>query len=788
MPSAYTTILQQFYLAYFGRPADPVGLQTTSQALANAGAPTTLAGLLSSTNATVIALINGFGSSAESTALYTGGTTARVTAIYQNVLNRNPDVGGLLYWSTEIDSGRLSLARVALAVIEAGARDVNDGPLVTAKTNVAISYTASVDTVAEINAYNGNTAAASARTLLSTVTAATTTAAFQASVDSNIAALVSTNGGAAVGVSLVLTTGVDTINGTSGNDTITADNTLAAKQLTVADTINGGAGIDTLRIFLAAADTATGQPALSGIENVSINGGAITAYTAAAGTTGLIIDTPIIAAAGTATYTLSGQALTLQNVTGAAAAAAATVAVASAADTVANVTLNAVTNNTTGVTTLDVTAAKVATLNLTSTGANSALTINGTTALTTLTAAGDKNLTLVETAASAAAITTVNAATLTGVLNLNTTAATVAAGFKFTGGTNGDTVTLAVGSLAALTSGAQLDGGAGADRLGIFETTLAGTALARVNQAVNFETLGLNAAITLDASTLTSFKNFSIDTTALKQTISNLATGSVTTITAAAPTSLTLGTNVGVTDTGIVLAGGNTVAALVTTGITNVSLTSSGTTANAITTLTNSDNSVFTIKGTQDVTLSLAAGTAVGSRIDAAAFTGKATLTGSALTGSGDIIIGGTGADTLNGNQGADTLTGGAGIDTFSFTATAGANASGATFGQADIITDFVTGTDRLQFAGVVDVVSAQQGAVQTAVSALAAGSSNTAIATAIANANTTNLGVSFAVFGGNTYVLFETSGAGAGVAADDVFIQLTGVTTLPTFANAVIA
>ncbi len=205
--SAYTTILQQFYLAYFGRPADPVGLNTAAASLAAAGAPTTLAGLLSSANPTVVALINGFGTSAESTALFTGGTTARVTAIYQNVLNRNPDVGGLLYWSGEIDSGRLSLARVALAVIEAGARDVNDGPLVTAKTNVAISYTASLDTVAEINAYNGTAAAASARTLLSTVVATTTTATFQASVDNNIATLVATGGGAAAGTTFTLTTG-----------------------------------------------------------------------------------------------------------------------------------------------------------------------------------------------------------------------------------------------------------------------------------------------------------------------------------------------------------------------------------------------------------------------------------------------------------------------------------------------------------------------------------------------------------------------------------------------------
>ena len=57
-----------------------------------------------------------------------------------------------------------------------------------------------------------------------------------------------------------------------------------------------------------------------------------------------------------------------------------------------------------------------------------------------------------------------------------------------------------------------------------------------------------------------------------------------------------------------------------------------------------------------------------------------------------------------------------------------------------------------------------------------------------MATANTTDLGVSFATYGGNTYVLYETTGAGTGVAANDVFIQLTGVTTLPLFANDVIA
>lgn len=283
--SAYTTILQQFYLAYFGRPADPVGLNTAAASLAAAGAPTTLAGLLSSANPTVVALINGFGSSAESTALFTGTTTARVTAIYVNVLNRNPDVGGLLFWSQEIDSGRLSLARVALAVIEAAARDTaGDGPVVAAKTNVAISYTASLDTVAEINAYNGNAAAASARTLLSTVVATTTTAGFQASVDTNIANLVANNGGAAVGTTFTLATGADSLTGTTSNDTFISINAVddvtvtaltGAAALTGLTLTGGGTQTITTGALVVTANTVIDGSAATGV--LTINAAAATA-------------------------------------------------------------------------------------------------------------------------------------------------------------------------------------------------------------------------------------------------------------------------------------------------------------------------------------------------------------------------------------------------------------------------------------------------------------------------------------------------------------------------------
>lgn len=160
------------------------------------------------------------------------------------------------------------------------------------------------------------------------------------------------------------------------------------------------------------------------------------------------------------------------------------------------------------------------------------------------------------------------------------------------------------------------------------------------------------------------------------------------------------------------------------------------------------------------------------------------------LTGTdiADILTGGAGADMITGGKGADSMTGGHGGDTFVFTAAAGARSSGTTFGEADVITDFAANADMLRFSGVADVESAQQSDVQMAVTNLGSDATEAAIATAMATANTTNFGVSFAVYGGNTFVLFETAGSGEGVAADDVFIKLTGIATLPTFASAVIA
>ena len=74
--------------------------------------------------------------------------------------------------------------------------------------------------------------------------------------------------------------------------------------------------------------------------------------------------------------------------------------------------------------------------------------------------------------------------------------------------------------------------------------------------------------------------------------------------------------------------------------------------------------------------------------------TGNFTGTGNALN---NLMIGGSGDNTLDGGAGQDTLTGGAGADTF-VVAALGDSEVGA---GRDIITDFLSGTDRIQFTGI---------------------------------------------------------------------------------------
>lgn len=195
----YYPVVQQLYISYFGRPADVSGLQNFSQQLTQLNAPSDLQGLTSDyeKNTAIRALIESFGSSDESKALYSGDNDTFVAAIFQNVLGRAPNAEGKAFWVDAISSGRLtranaSLALTAGALVNTSAQGLLDGKLVRNRQQLGSAFTSALDTPAKSAAYSGKAAAAAARAMLSSIGADSSGAGFQAIVDATIAQLVAT--------------------------------------------------------------------------------------------------------------------------------------------------------------------------------------------------------------------------------------------------------------------------------------------------------------------------------------------------------------------------------------------------------------------------------------------------------------------------------------------------------------------------------------------------------------------------------------------------------------------
>lgn len=124
--------------------------------------------------------------------------------------------------------------------------------------------------------------------------------------------------------------------------------------------------------------------------------------------------------------------------------------------------------------------------------------------------------------------------------------------------------------------------------------------------------------------------------------------------------------------------------------------------------------------------------------------------------GGNDRLDGGDGTDTLVGGDGADTLTGGAGRDRFDFNSVAEIGLGGA----RDVLTDFVRGSDRLDFS-TIDAISGT--------------GPNDAFALIGSNAFSGVAGqLRAAIVGGNTLVQGDVNGD----AVADFELQLTGVVT----------
>jgi len=251
MSAAYYPQVQKIYVAYYGRPADPAGLQYW-------------AGQLAANGGNLTSIINAFGNSSESTALYAGASdSAKVTAIYQQLFNRAPDSAGLAFYTGELTAGRMTAASIALNV--ANGASGTDLTFLNNKVTVGTAFTdaLTVDSAAAV-AYTGTTAITAARSLITGVT----TSAATTNVASTITSIKS-GGGATAGQTFTLTTDDDTFTGTIGNDTFVA----TSATLSTGDRITDVSSTDSDVMNVSASADLTGTAAMdvTNVETINIS-------------------------------------------------------------------------------------------------------------------------------------------------------------------------------------------------------------------------------------------------------------------------------------------------------------------------------------------------------------------------------------------------------------------------------------------------------------------------------------------------------------------------------------
>lgn len=178
--ASYQDAVQQMYVAYFGRPADPGGLAWFSAMLSNMDAPSDTPAISAryASDARLRGLVDVFSQSPESTALYPGDDASVVDAIYRNLFNRAPDAQGKAFWMAALASGALSRSGAAIAIMS-GAQG-NDATLVNLKTRGATQFTAALTTDIYRANYSGLPANRVARDMLATLNTEADLAAFSA--------------------------------------------------------------------------------------------------------------------------------------------------------------------------------------------------------------------------------------------------------------------------------------------------------------------------------------------------------------------------------------------------------------------------------------------------------------------------------------------------------------------------------------------------------------------------------------------------------------------------------
>lgn len=178
--ATHVAAVQELYVAYFGRPADPAGLDYWTNIV--------------EAQQSTAAVSATFATSPEYIVTYFGKTHAQVVdQIYSNLFGRTADATGKAYWVDLLNKGTIKVdtivAEVAAAAHLAGNTDADR---LENKVAGATAFTAEIDTPAEIAGYSGTAALNQAKAFLTGITTeATLTAAINpATLEATVAAVV----------------------------------------------------------------------------------------------------------------------------------------------------------------------------------------------------------------------------------------------------------------------------------------------------------------------------------------------------------------------------------------------------------------------------------------------------------------------------------------------------------------------------------------------------------------------------------------------------------------------
>jgi len=156
MTTIYENQVQELYIAYFGRAADPAGLAFYADSL--------------SVSATTIeAIASSFANSTEAQSIVALSTTEFLTVMYQQSFAREYDTAlDGTFWADAIDSGATTKSLAMVQILQGAPEGSQDADAVANKVNVASVFTAAVE--AGEKKYAGSEVATLAKALLEGVT------------------------------------------------------------------------------------------------------------------------------------------------------------------------------------------------------------------------------------------------------------------------------------------------------------------------------------------------------------------------------------------------------------------------------------------------------------------------------------------------------------------------------------------------------------------------------------------------------------------------------------------